>query len=155
MTDQNFHRQILFGTTVGHFVYHVFQYVLPSLIIVIQDDIILTYSEYGILVTLPMIILIILSPTVGLYGKSRYGYILIPLGLIFYAISMLITSFADSFFTLLLGQIVLGIAGAQHHPIALGLISNYREKDRGRALSIHMALGLAGNAISPIACWRC
>ncbi|MFX1536920.1 MAG: MFS transporter [Promethearchaeota archaeon] len=149
-TGQNFHRQILFGTTVGHFVYHVFQYVLPSLIIVVQDDIILTYSEYGILVTLPMIILIILSPAVGLYGKSRYGYILIPLGLIFYGISMLITSFANSFLTLLFGQIVLGIAGAQHHPIALGLISNYRENDRGRALSIHMALGLAGNAISPI-----
>ena len=148
-------QKILSWTSIGHFCNHVGNYLTPALLIYLQTDITLTQTERGLLGSIPMILLVFLSSLVGWFGDKyqEMNKHLIWVGIIGIGIFGIIMSFANSFFDLALGAIVLGIALSTYHPLALTYINKMPNKDRN--MGINAVSGNFGSAITPLIAMIC
>ncbi len=143
-------KEIIFWTSVGHFCNHIGNYLTPALLIYLQTDIPLTQTERGILGSIPMIMLVLLSSIVGWFGDKRQDMNkhLIWAGIIGIGIFGIVMAFANSFFDLALATIILGIALSTYHPLALTYINKMPNKDRN--MGINAVSGNFGSAITPL-----
>lgn len=143
-------RKILFWTSTGHFCNHIGNYLTPALLIYLQTDIHLTQTERGMLGSIPMVLLVILSSFVGQFGDKHQemNKHLIWLGIIGISIFGIFMSFANSFIDLAIATIILGIALSTYHPLALTYINKMPNKDRN--MGINAVTGNFGSAITPL-----
>ncbi|WP_455463006.1 MFS transporter [Candidatus Hodarchaeum mangrovi] len=148
--DSAIERNIIFWISIGHFMNHVGNYLTPNLLIYLQSDILLTYTEQGLLGTIPLFMMIFLSTVVGYLGdrKPTWRKSMIWLGLIGIAIFAFIMSIAQSFIELAIGTILLGIALSTYHPLAFSLINSMPNKDKN--MGINAVAGNFGSALTPL-----
>lgn len=72
----------------------------------IRDDLQLTYTQIGLLLSLPGIIAAFIEPFIGILGDVWKRRLLIVVGGILFAVSLAITSFSDTFYLLLFSYIL-------------------------------------------------
>ncbi len=142
---------ILFFMALAHFIHHIQMYTFPALIILIVEDIKLSYFEIGILGTLPVLIMALSSPIIGYYGKyPKLGVTFVIGGIFVFAFSSLVISLSTTFLWLFVGNLLLGIGAMTYHPVGLGMIANsFDTNERGKAMAVNHAMGVIGNAVSP------
>ncbi|MHA1973222.1 MAG: MFS transporter [Candidatus Hodarchaeales archaeon] len=142
--------RIILWVSIGHFMNHVGNYLTPALLIYLQDDIFLTQTERGLLGTIPMLMLVVLSTFTGWLGdkKPLWRKTMIYLGLIGIGIFGIIMSFANSFLELAIATIILGISLSTYHPIAFSQINSMPNKDKN--MGINAVAGNFGSAITPL-----
>ncbi len=147
----NIRHQLLAFMSISHFIHHVLLYAFPALIILIINDIPLTYLEMGILGSLPSLIMAFTSPAIGYLGKkARKGFFIVLIGVFFFAVSSFCISIANDFLGLFLGNIILGFGCTTYHPVGLGVSANsFSDRNRGKAMAINHAAGVIGTAVSP------
>lgn len=147
----NIRYQLLAFMSISHFIHHVLLYAFPALIILIINDIPLTYLEMGILGSLPSLIMAFTSPAIGYLGKkARKGFFIVLIGVFFFAVSSFCISIANDFLGLFLGNIILGFGCTTYHPVGLGVSANsFSDRNRGKAMAINHAAGVIGTAVSP------
>jgi MFS family permease len=138
--------------SLSHFIHHYMLYAFPSLIILLVEDIQLTYLEIGILGTVPIMVMALTSPVIGRLGKKAVnGFVIILVGIFLFSISSLVFAMSGSFADLLLGNILLGFGATAYHPVGLGVCANcFTTANRGKAMSVNHALGVIGTAASPV-----
>jgi len=142
--------KILFWTGLGHFFNHVGNYLTPALLIYLQTDIPLTQTERGLLGSIPMLLLVILSTGVGWIG-DRHPYSkkhLIWVGTVGLGVFSIIMSSASTFFDLAIATIVLGISLSTYHPVAFTFLTGMKNQDKN--MGINAVFGNAGSATTPL-----
>ena len=137
--------------SISHFIHHVLLYAFPALLILIIDDIPLSYFEIGILGSLPSLIMAFTSPMIGYIGKKAFkGFFVVLLGVFLFAVSSFYISIASDYLGLLIGNVILGFGCTTYHPVGLGVCANsFSENNRGKAMAINHASGVIGTAVSP------
>ncbi len=146
----NLENKILLWTGLGHFCNHIGNYLTAALLIYLQTDIPLTHTEEGLLGSIPMLLLVILSAGVGRIG-DKYPYSkkhLIWIGIIGLGIFSVLMSFAMTFTDLALATIVLGISLSTYHPVAFAFLNNMKNQDRN--MGINSVFGNSGSATTPL-----
>lgn len=146
----NLENKILLWTGLGHFCNHVGNYLTAALLIYLQTDIPLTHTEEGLLGSIPMLLLVILSFGVGRIG-DKYPYSkkhLIWIGIIGLGFFSMLMSFATTFTDLALATIILGISLSTYHPVAFAFINNMKNQDRN--MGINSVFGNSGSAVTPL-----
>ncbi|MFW9990658.1 MAG: MFS transporter [Candidatus Odinarchaeota archaeon] len=148
----NVRPQLITFMSLAHFFHHYMLYAFPALLLLIKEDIPLTYTEIGVLGMVPVLIMAITSPAIGWMSKKvNVGFSIVLTGIFLFALSSFFLSFANSFIELLIGNLVLGLGACTYHPLGLGVCANcYRGNHRGKALSVNHASGVLGTAISPV-----
>ncbi|MFX0211888.1 MAG: MFS transporter [Candidatus Hodarchaeota archaeon] len=136
----------------AHFIHHVELYAFPAMLILISQEISMTYLEMGILGSFPILIMAITSPLVGYLGKNaRLGFVIVLLGIFLFTLSSFIISFSVDFYYLLIGNVLLGLGCTTFHPVGLGVAANaFRGENRGKAMAINHAAGVIGTALAPL-----
>ncbi|MHA1166340.1 MAG: MFS transporter [Candidatus Hodarchaeales archaeon] len=142
-------KRIIFWTSIGHFANHIGNYITPALLIFLQADIVLSQTERGLLGSIPMIVMVIMSTIVGWIGdkKPATRKALIWVGILGIGIFCILISMATSFLDLVLVTIILGFSLSSYHPLALTYITSLPNKDRN--MGINAVSGNAGSAITP------
>lgn len=152
MEDQRIKVQLLSFMSLAHFIHHVELYLFPAMIILISEDIQISYLEIGFLGTVPVLIMALTSPIIGLIASKRdYGFYIVLFGIFIFACSNFVFGLANTTLDLFIGNLLLGVGCTTFHPVGLGVIANIFNSDyRGKALAINHASGVIGTAISPI-----
>ncbi|MFW9902917.1 MAG: MFS transporter [Candidatus Thorarchaeota archaeon] len=142
--------KIVFWTSIGHFCNHIGNYLTPALLIYLQTDIPLSQTERGILGSIPMIILVLLSSLVGWLGDNYpiWKKHMIWVGIIGIGFFGFFISFANTFFDLAITTAVLGVALSTYHPLAFTFINTMENKDRN--MGINAVSGNVGSAVTPL-----
>ena len=141
--------KIVLWASVGHFCNHIGNYLTPALLIYLQTDVPLTQTERGILGSIPMILLVLLSSLVGWLGDKHpiWKKHMIWVGIIGIGFFGIFVSFANTFFDLAIATILLGFALSTYHPLAFTFINTMENKDRN--MGINAVSGNFGSAITP------
>ncbi|MHA1513856.1 MAG: MFS transporter, partial [Candidatus Hodarchaeales archaeon] len=142
--------KILFWTGLGHFFNHVGNYLTPALLIYLQTDIPLTQTERGLLGSIPMLLLVILSTGVGWIGDkhpySKKHFIWV--GTVGLGVFSLLMSSASTFFELAIATIILGISLSTYHPVAFTFLTGMKNQDKN--MGTNAVFGNAGSATTPL-----
>ncbi len=117
--------------------------------IYLQTEIPLTQTERGLLGSIPMILLVILSSLVGWLGDKhpKWKKHMIWFGILGIGFFGIFMSFANTFFDLAIATVVLGFALSTYHPLAFTFINTMDNKDRN--MGINAVSGNFGSAITP------
>lgn len=98
---------VLYGAELlDEFIYGLQSAILPSL----RDDLALTYTEVGLLFTIPGLLSIVGEPFIGLLGDTRHRRALAGGGVFATAIGLLLVGVGQSFAVILLAMCILYIA---------------------------------------------
>lgn len=143
--------QLLSFMSLAHFIHHVELYAFPAMIILISQEIAMSYLEIGILGSLPILIMAITSPAVGYFSKNaRLGFVIVLFGFFLFALSSFMIAVSVDFSNLLIGNILLGLGCTTFHPVGLGVVANSFTGDRGKAMAVNHAAGVIGTATAPL-----
>ena len=144
--------QLLSFMSLAHFIHHVELYAFPAMIILISQEITMSYLEIGILGSLPILIMAITSPAVGYTSKNaRLGFIILLFGIFLFSVSSFMISLSTTYANLILGNVLLGLGCTTFHPVGLGLVANsFPGETRGKAMAVNHAAGVIGTALAPL-----
>ena len=135
--------------SIAHSFSHMFMLLYATVVLVINKEFNLTYSELQWLSVPGFVMFGLAAFPAGWLGDrwSATGMLVIFfLGLGF---SALITGFANERITLLIGLTLIGTFGAIYHPVGLAWLVKH-SKNRGRALGINGVFGNIGTAAAAI-----
>lgn len=138
--------------SLAHFIHHLELYAFPAMLILISQEISMSYLEMGILGSLPILIMAITSPVVGYLSRNaRIGFLIVLLGIFLFALSSFIISISMDFSNLIIGNMLLGLGCTTFHPVGLGVSANsFTGQNRGKAMAVNHAAGVVGTAVSPL-----
>jgi MFS family permease len=138
-------------TFFTHFTNDGFELVLPTLLPLIVKEFSLTYSQTGFLAGSMAI-------TLG-GGQFLTGYLadrtgkrkmLIASGLLCVSVSFYFMGIADTYWELLIWNLLAGLGASVYHPVSVSLLSQIFSERKGRALGIHGGGGNLGMALFPL-----
>lgn len=134
----------------GHMMSHFYSNTLPPLLPLLNNDLGISYTLLGLLLSLRGIMSSSMQMPAGVL-VDRYGAkTILTIGLAMCAIGTLMTAAAVDYWMILLGGIVLGIGNSAFHPADYSILSASMEENfMGRAFSLHSFSGNLGNAIAP------
>lgn len=134
----------------GHMMSHFYSNTLPPLLPLLNEDLGISYTMLGFLLSLRGIMSSGMQMPAGVL-VDRYGAkTILTIGLAMCAIGTLMTAAAVNYWMILLGGIVLGVGNSAFHPADYSIMSaSMDESFMGRAFSLHSFSGNLGNAIAP------
>lgn len=142
----------LIGLLAGaHFAHHVLTALLVPLLPFIRDEFGLSYAQSGI-VTSAFTLSYGLSQLPAGWLADRLGprYMLL-LGIGGVAVAGVFIGLSPAFALLLVGLVLMGIAGGGYHPAASAVISRFVSPERrGRALGVHIIGGSSSHFLAPL-----
>lgn len=130
---------------------HFYSNTLPPLLPLLNQDLGISYTMLGALLSLRGIMSSGMQVPAG-FLVDRYGAkLILSIGLAMCAFGTLITSAAVDYWMILVGGIVLGIGNSAFHPADYSILSGSMDEGfMGRAFSLHSFSGNLGNAIAPV-----
>ena len=137
--------------TIGHFVNDFYQYIIPLLLPFLVPEFGFSYFSGGILVASYLGVTMVMNPIIGRFADHhRKRKLIMCLGLAFLSIFTSALSLANSYLTLLILSLAIGVGFSTFHPQSTKFIQfNYREK-MGRYMGLHGMGGGAGLFATPV-----
>ena len=137
--------------TVGHGVNEFFSIVVPPVIPLLVSDLGITYGQGGFLLTVFFVMYSLFQLPAGVVadrvGKRR----IMVVGLLGMAGGVLLSSTADTYGTLLVGQAIAGIGGSTFHPTGMSIISDVEtDTTEGKAMGVFGFGGALGTLCAPL-----
>jgi len=137
--------------TVGHGVNEFFSIVVPPVIPLLVSDLGITYGQGGFLLTVFFVMYSLFQLPAGVVadrvGKRR----IMLVGLLGMAGGVLLSSTADAYGTLLVGQAIAGIGGSTFHPTGMSIISDVETgTTEGKAMGVFGFGGALGTLCAPL-----
>lgn len=135
----------------GHFLNHFLAYVLAVSLYIIQNDIAMTKAQAGLIGTVQIILMAILSFVVGIISDRwlKSKTLFIPLGVVLMAASLIIAAMANNYYILIISAVVVGIGASFYHPVAYAAIADLFETKKGITMAFNTAFGMIGTSIAP------
>ena len=135
----------------GHMMSHFYSNTLPPLLPLLNEDLGISYTMLGAMLSLRGIMSSGVQVPAGLLVDRFGAKTLLSLGLALCAIGTIMMAMAVDYWMILLGCVVLGIGNSPFHPADYSIMSaSISEKYMGRAFSLHSFSGNLGNAMAPM-----
>jgi len=141
---------ILFSIAFAHLLNDMLQAVIPSVYPILKDSYQLSFTQIGLITFAYQMAASILQPFVGLYTDKKpqpYSQIY---GMLFTLCGIILLSFADHFYIIIIAVILVGIGSSIFHPEASRISFLASGGKRGLAQSVFQLGGNAGTAIGPL-----
>ncbi|MFC6098000.1 MFS transporter [Flavobacterium qiangtangense] len=141
---------ILFSIAFAHLLNDMLQAVIPSVYPILKDSYQLSFTQIGLITFAYQMAASILQPFVGLYTDKKpqpYSQIY---GMLFTLCGIILLSFADHFYIIIISVILVGIGSSIFHPEASRISFLASGGKRGLAQSVFQLGGNAGTAIGPL-----
>jgi MFS family permease len=137
--------------TVGHGVNEFFSIVVPPIIPLLVSDLGITYGQGGFLLTVFFVMYSLFQLPAGVVadrvGKRR----IMLVGLVGMSAGVFLSSTADAYGTLVVGQAVAGIGGSTFHPTGMSIISDVETgTTEGKAMGVFGFGGALGTLAAPL-----
>ena len=144
--------RLLLPLNLFHTMAHIYPYLLPVLCLVIREDILMDYTQTGILSMTGVLVTIPLTILFGFLGDkiSKWRLELIIIGFVVNFSHIFIVVVAQTYGILILAAVIGGIGASVFHPIALPFLSQEYGIDRNIAHSFNLIFGSFGSVITPI-----
>ena len=135
----------------SHTVRVLFYQTLPPLFVLLVVDLDTSYTALGLIMTVYHIAAATATTPMGFIVDRINPRWVLTIGLLVQATAMILASFYNSYFALMVLFAVSGIAFAVYHPADYAIMSGSIHRSRlGRAFSVHAFSGNMGNALTPI-----
>lgn len=141
----------LLTITVAHMMHHIYGLIIPPLLPIFKSIYRLNYFQAGFLPA-AFNIGMIMQLFVGIYSdRTKKRKNISSLGLIGSAVLVAIAGLTNSYLTLAIVIILLGIIASTYHPPSTALVTEYFPKSkRGRTLGVNLVGGSVGTGMGPI-----
>lgn len=141
---------VLFAICLAHFINDLLQIVLISNFPEFKENYALSYAQIGAITLTFQITSSILQPFVGNYTDKHPQPFSFLIGMIFTLIGIISLSFADSYSSILISAVLIGLGSSVFHPEASKLSYYASGGRRGLAQSIFQIGGNTGTAVGPL-----
>jgi len=145
--------RVAVGTMIAHTAEHVFAMSLAPLIVLVIQDIPMTLTQIGILSTIQVVPNVVLGLLYGILADRHGSKFFIIGGAGLSSLGVYLTALATTYSSLLLAQILLGVALSAYHPTGLCMVTRVfskRPKMLGRGLSVQGIGGAGGSGLAPL-----
>ncbi len=120
--------------------------VLPQL----RDDLALTYTQVGLLFTVPGFVGIVGAPIIGLLGDTRHRRAVVIGGIVATAIALLLTGLASTFWLILLAFCILYVSSDAYVNLPQATLIDRDPSRAEQTMARWTLLGSIGVAIAPL-----
>ncbi len=138
---------VLYGVELlDEFIYGLFGAVLPT----IKTELALTYTQVGLLFTLPGLIGVMGEPFIGLLGDTRQRRTLVLGGLGATAIGLMLIAGAQQYLPLLLAQCLMYVGSGAYVNLSQATLIDRDSRRAENTMARWVLLGAIGVTISPV-----
>ena len=136
--------------TIGHSVSHFNQLVMPPLFLLMRDDMGLSFTELGLLMTMMYVVSAAMQTPSGFLVDRIGGRKVLIGGLLLQCTGVLLIGLAPNYWLMALAAMLSGAGNAVFHPADYAILNARVSSPRlGHAFSIHGMGGSIGWAIAP------
>lgn len=121
--------------------------VLPTL----KNELALTYTQVGLLFTVPGLVSLAGEPIIGLLGDTRHRRLLVLGGLAATVVGLLLIATGQAFGVILLAFSIMGTASGAYVNLAQGTLIDLNPARAENTMARWTALGAIGVTVSPLA----
>src|SRR5512143_3729108 len=137
----------LYGVELlDEFIYGLFGAALPT----IKSELALTYTQVGLLFTLPGLISVVGEPLIGLIGDTRHRRALVLSGIIATAIGLALIAVARQYLSLLFASCIMYVASGAYVNLSQATLIDRDPQRAENTMARWVLMGAIGAAISPL-----
>lgn len=138
---------ILYGVELlDELIYGLQGAVLPYL----RDDLALSYTQVGLLFTIPGLVSIVSEPFIGLLGDTRHRRVLVVSGIVVTAISLFLVGIGQTFWIILLAFCIMYPASGAYVNLPQATLIDRDPSRAEQTMARWTLLGSIGVAIAPV-----
>lgn len=141
---------ILFSISFAHLLNDLIQAIIPSVYPILKQDYQLSFSQIGLITFAFQLSASVLQPFVGYYTDKYPKPFAQVYGMLFSMSGVVLLSFANSFYWILLSVVLIGIGSSIFHPESARISNMASGGKRGLAQSIFQVGGNLGTALAPL-----
>lgn len=142
--------KFLFIIGLCHMLNDTLQAVVPAMFPILEDKLLLSYTQLGIIAFALNIVSSIMQPVVGWYTDRKPMPYALPIAMLSTMIGIILYAIAPSFWMLIFAVILIGIGSAIFHPEGSRVAFMAAGPRRGLAQSIYQVGGNTGQALAPL-----
>ena len=133
-----------------HLINDLIQSILPSIYPLLKTDYALSFTQIGMITLAFQMTASLLQPGIGLYTDKHPKPYLLPTGMLFTLVGLVMLVFANSFTWLLIASAMIGLGSSTFHPEASRVARMASGGRFGFAQSFFQVGGNAGSAFGPL-----
>lgn len=134
-----------------HAIIHVSNSIYPILLPLLQEEFNLTYSQLGLMVSIPTLFRVVASIPCGYLADRFTSKHIIALSFLIQIVSSLIVAWSSDPWTLVLSISLLSLTFTMYHPASLSYTTKLvSESNRAKAVGLQTAGGPLGMALGPL-----
>ena len=134
-----------------HAIIHVSNSIYPILLPLLQEEFNLTYSQLGLMVSIPTLFRVVASIPCGYLADRFTSKRIIALSFLIQIVSSLIVAWSSDPWTLVLSISLLSLTFTMYHPASLSYTTKLvSESNRAKAVGLQTAGGPLGMALGPL-----
>lgn len=141
---------ILFAISMVHLLNDTMQSAIPALFPVLRESLNLTYGQIGWISFAMNITASVFQPLVGLYSDKRPRPFILPLGVCFTLIGIVMLAYAPFYAFILVAVTSIGLGSSVFHPESSRVAYLAAGDRRGMAQSIFQVGGNIGTSLGPL-----
>lgn len=141
---------VVAAVSFSHLLNDLIQAVLPAIYPMLKEQYLLTFTQIGLITLIFQITASLLQPAVGLYTDKHPKPGLLPLGMVFTLVGLIMLAVVNSFTLLLVASAIIGIGSSTFHPEASRVARMASGGRYGLAQSCFQVGGNAGSALGPL-----
>ncbi len=141
---------ILFSISFAHLLNDLIQAIIPSVYPILKQDYNLSFSQIGLITFAFQLSASLLQPFVGYYTDKYPKPFSQVYGMLFSLMGVVLLSFANTFYWILLAVVLIGIGSSIFHPESARISNMASGGKRGLAQSIFQVGGNFGTALAPL-----
>ncbi len=142
---------VLALTSVAHALNHAYGALMPLIYPIVIDELHLSYTDIGALVGLTNAAGGLVQFSYGFLTRYVRRKVLLGLGQLGSALSLLLTAAASTYGLFFLGNLAARLSQSPQHPVGSALLSDrFPPASRGMALSLHQVGGNIGTLVVPL-----
>jgi len=133
-----------------HLLNDLIQAVLPSIYPMLKTDYNLSFTQVGLITLVFQLTASVLQPAIGFYTDKHPKPYLLPIGMVFTLVGLIMLAVANSYAALLLASAFVGLGSSTFHPEASRVARMASGGRFGFAQSSFQVGGNSGSAIGPL-----
>jgi FSR family fosmidomycin resistance protein-like MFS transporter len=141
---------ILFSISLVHLLNDAIQSVIPAIFPILHDSLQLSFTQIGWIAFTLNVTASLFQPLIGLYTDARPKPYLLPIGVVFSLIGIVVLAYAGTFPHVIMAVILVGLGSSVLHPESSRVAYLAAGPRRGLAQSIFQTGGNIGQAMAPI-----
>jgi len=133
-----------------HLLNDLIQAVLPSIYPMLKADYALSFTQVGLITLVFQLTASVLQPGIGFYTDKHPKPYLLPAGMVFTLVGLIMLSFVNSFELILLASAFIGLGSSAFHPEASRIARTASGGRFGFAQAFFQVGGNTGSALGPL-----